>query len=172
MSNSTITNYSTAIMLFNKNIKVVKVSYDPLPSSPVVAPPPYPFPAPKVAYHEKSLTAYKTLDASLKVGDYVIVPTNSRHNMTVCKVEEIDVVVDLESNTKIGWLVGKVDRQDYDKSIQVEEEWINVMKASAVKKKHDELKESMMAYCKDIDTSELGISKLAASNSLQISSNE
>jgi hypothetical protein len=55
---------------------------------------------------------YKTMDTTLQVGDYVVVPTDTRWKMTVCRVEEINVEPDLDM-TEIHWLRAVVDQSDY-----------------------------------------------------------
>lgn len=55
----------------------------------------------KVAYEPKGkLTTYKTTLKTIKVGDMVVVPTNTRWNMTVCKVMETDIQIDSNSTVQ------------------------------------------------------------------------
>lgn len=57
---------------------------------------------------------FKTFDASIQVGDLVIVPTGTRHGMTVVRVVEVDYKVDYENlSERIRWIVQKVDAWDY-----------------------------------------------------------
>jgi hypothetical protein len=56
---------------------------------------------------------FKTMDTTLEVGDFVVVPTNTRWDMTVCRVEEIDVEPDLDSR-EILWLRSSVDLSAYN----------------------------------------------------------
>ena len=90
-------NLSTAIMLVNKSVRACKVEYDP-----------------EIKYNNNPIVTYKTLDPDLAKGDYVIVPTSTRHGMTVCKVTEIDVRVDFNSPVEYKWIIGKVDKKAYD----------------------------------------------------------
>ena len=63
--------------------------------------------------HDRAETVpYKTMDTTLQVGDYVVVPTSTRWLMTVCRVEEIDVEPDLDM-VPIEWLRAVVDQSDY-----------------------------------------------------------
>lgn len=69
-----------------------------------------------VSYEENGNTLntpFKTMDTTLQVGDYVVVPTNTRWLMTVCRVEEIDVEPDLDMH-EIQWLRSSVDLSAYN----------------------------------------------------------
>jgi len=91
-------NYSTAVMLFNSDIRAVRVSYDPNDKAGGVV---------------KSYL-FKTLDPDLKVGDFVSIPTDTRHLLTVAKVEEVDSEIDFESNLEIKWIVSRVPTKEYE----------------------------------------------------------
>ena len=130
MSNPT--NYSTAVMLFNPNIRAIKVSYET-----------------KEENKNRAFYTYKTLDETIQVGDYVVVPTDTRHGMTVCKVEEVDIEIDFEDNTQIKWLVDRVASESYEKILEDEKVWIDQMKAAQKRKQREELKKSMMEMYQD-----------------------
>ena len=58
---------------------------------------------------------FKTRDTSIEIGDLVVVPTNTRYNMTVCLVIETG----LHSYATVGdwvaqWVVCKIDTTEYD----------------------------------------------------------
>lgn len=129
-------NYSTAIFLINKAVRAVKVSYDQDTtggSKPV-----------------GNLQLFKTFDTALAPGDFVIVPTDTRWNMTVCRVEEVDVEVDLESTARVGWLIGRVDRGDYDAVVAEEETAISAIKSAEKRRKQEELIASLVADNPDL----------------------
>ena len=67
-------NYSTAIFLINNHARALKVTYEDGANPEIV----------------------KTLDQTIKLDDYVVVETDTRHKMTVVKVVETDVDFDLE----------------------------------------------------------------------------
>ena len=103
-------NYSTAIFLINKNVRAVMCNYEPdAPDKKVM---------------------FKTLDMTLKVGDFVIVPTKTRHGMTVSKIVETDVDVDFDSAIPVCWVVAKVDAKDYEITLAQEAEAIQVIKSA------------------------------------------
>ena len=52
---------------------------------------------------------FKTLDGSLKVNDLAVVQTTTRHGMTVVKITEVGIEVDLDSTVPLKWLVQKID---------------------------------------------------------------
>lgn len=122
-------NYSTAVMLFNQAIRAVKVSYDPKDLGSDGKP--------------KSYT-FKTLDPDLKVGDYVTIPTNTRHDMTVAKVEEVDVEIDFDDSLEIKWIVSRVPVTEYQGILNDEQQWIAEMKKAQNRKKKEDIKKNMV----------------------------
>lgn len=90
-------NLSSAIFLVNKTVRAVRVSYDP-----------------DVPKHNNPNRLFKTLDPDLKKDDMVVVATDTRHGMTVCKVTELDFRVDFDSAIEYQWIIGKVDVVAYE----------------------------------------------------------
>ncbi len=123
-------NYSTAVFLINKAVRAVRVSYDRDASNP-----------------EKfagSLTTFKTFDPNIEKGDFVIVPTDTRWHMTACRVEEVDVEIDLESPTVIGWLVGRIDREAYEAVLAEEGAAITAIRSAEKRRKQEELAAALL----------------------------
>ena len=129
-------NYSTAIFLINKGVLAVRVSYDQDKSQP--------------GNPAGNLQIFKTFDTTLAVGDYVIVPTDTRGNMTFCRVEEVGVEVDLESTAQIGWLIGRADRGNYDAIVTDEESAIAAIKSAEKRRRQEELIKSLVADNPDL----------------------
>jgi hypothetical protein len=123
-------NYSTAVFLINKAVRAVKVSYDR--------------DANNLDKFSGSLTMFKTFDTGVKVGDFVVVPTDTRWHMTVCRVEEVDVEVDLESGATVGWLVGVVDRAAYTEVLAQESAAITAIKSAEKRRRQEELAASLL----------------------------
>jgi hypothetical protein len=94
-------NYSTAIFLLNDDVRAVNCSYESHDGAP--------------------LTMFKTFDHQIKVDDYVVVPTNTRHKKTVVQVKQVDVEVDFANTTEIDWIIGVVDMADYQHILAQEE---------------------------------------------------
>lgn len=112
-------NYSTAVFLINKNIRAVHATYE--------------------ADDNAKREVFKTLDQTIAVGDFVIVPTDTRHKMTVCKIVDTDVDVDFDSSTPIKWLVGKVDQAAYAQVLAQEAEAITAIKSAEIRQKREDL---------------------------------
>lgn len=131
-------NLSTAIFLVNKGVRPVRVSYDP--------------DWPK---HNNPDVYFKTLDPSIKKDDYVVVPTGTRHGMTVCKVEEVDFRVNFDSTIEYKWVYGKVDKEGVD-SIKAQENIVLDRVGDAEEnRKRKELSEALQLD--DINLSDLDI---------------
>ena len=107
---------------------------------------------------------FKTLDPSIKEGDYVIVETDSRHRMTVFKVIETDVDIDYDSSNKISWIVSKVDTQEIERNRTVEAMAISKIKQGRKKRREQELLE-------DLDLSEQDENEIANMFLLEDNSN-
>lgn len=135
-------NYSTAIFLINNKARAIVVAYEPEPEpgtawfEPKKA---------KTSCGKPNRTTFKTLDAAIKKGDYVVIPTNTRHNMTVCKVMETDVDIDFEDATPMDWIIGVVDRSGYELIKSQEETAITAIRSAEMKKKRDDLRNAILA---------------------------
>jgi len=118
-------NYTTAVFLINSAVRAVVCTYE--------------------AEDKAPRTMFKTLDKTIRVGDFVVVPTNTRHSMTVCKVVETDVDVDFDNSTCVAWIIGKVDTVAHQTIVAQEADAIAVIKSAEKTKKRNELREAMMA---------------------------
>lgn len=123
-----VTNYSTAIFLFNNKVRAVLAIYE-ADTKDTKAP----------------RTMFKTLDSDIKVDDFVLVPTNTRHNMTVVKVTDVGVEVDLESSIKVDWIIGPIDRLHYEQVLSMEAQAVNAIKSAQTTRKRNELREALLA---------------------------
>lgn len=118
-------NYTRAIFLISDDVRAVNVTYEP---------------------HEGATkTMYKTFDPNIKVDDFVVTPTDTRHEMTVCKVVEVDVEPDLESSADMKWIIGVVDRVNFESISKQESEAVDKIKVAERKRKRKELRDTMMA---------------------------
>ncbi len=119
-------NYSTAILVMNPDARCLKVTYE-VDSTNSLAP----------------REMFKTFDKSLKVDDYVVVPTTTRHNLTVCKVVEVDVDDWMDVSKDLGWIVGRVDMEDANKVKAWEMAAVESLKDAEKRKRRRELQASM-----------------------------
>jgi len=134
MSTNIAPNLSTAIFLVNQNVRAIKAIYE----KQEVAPHP-----------EVPRTIFKTFDPDIAVGDLLVVPTNTRHNMTVVKVVEVDVEVDLESPTLIDWVVSKISLKDYQNILSGEKEMLDLVKSAEKRRKQEALKAAIFSDQQD-----------------------
>lgn len=96
-------------------------------------------------YDDAPTKEFKTYDQSLQPGDYVIVPTDSRHNMTVIKVIEVGVEADLESTAPMDWIIGTVNTAEHETIKAREDEFLSIINAEAKRRKKEEMKETFLA---------------------------
>lgn len=118
-------NYTTAVFLINSAVRAVICTYE--------------------AEDAAKRTMFKTLDKTIRTGDFVVVPTDTRHKMTVCKVVETDVDVDFDNPACVHWIIRKVDTAPYQTTLAQEADAIAAIKSAEKTKKRNELREAMMA---------------------------
>ena len=122
-------NYTTAIFLINKDVRAILCNYEPdAPDKKVM---------------------FKTLDRTIKEGDLVIVPTKTRHGMTVSKVVEVDADVDFDSGIPVAWIVDKVSHTGYEEIVSQEADAIAVIKSAEKTKKRNELAAALLVDSRD-----------------------
>lgn len=118
-------NHSTAVFLINDHVRAIMGVYE--------------------SDDKAKRVMFKTLDPTIKVGDYVLVPTETRHKMSVNKVVECDVDVDFDSSVHVAWVIAKIDRAPYDTILVQEADAIQTIGSAEVKKKRDDLREALLA---------------------------
>lgn len=112
-------NLSTIVFLINDNVRAVKVAYQDKDPSPKI---------------------FKTLDKTIKVDDFVIIPSTTRFNMTTGKVIEVDVDIDFDSSCQINWLIGRVDMADVNEIKAQEDKALDAIKAAEKLSRKNEIK--------------------------------
>lgn len=116
-------NYSTSVFLINDDVRAVMCTYEDGDNA--------------------KRTMFKTFDNEIDVDDFVIVPTDTRHNLTVCKVVAVDVDVDFDSAVQVDWIVGAVEMTDHIKVLAMEEKAIEAVKSAEKRRRRDELRASV-----------------------------
>ena len=119
------TNQSTAVFLINDKTRAILATYEEADSSP--------------------RTMFKTFDQNIDVDDLIIVPTTTRHKMTVCKVVEVDVDVDFNSSTTVEWVIGTVNTDEYQEVVRREKDALKTIRSAEVRREREKLKEALLA---------------------------
>lgn len=119
-------NYSTAILVMNPDARCVKVIYEP-----------------DTEHTKQTREMFKTFDKNLKVDDFVVVPTGTRLNLTVCKIVDVDVDDWMDVSKELGWVVGRVDMADAIKVKAWEADAIQGLKDAEKRKRRREMQASM-----------------------------
>lgn len=135
-------NYSTAVFLINDDVRAIACTYEAGDNAP--------------------RTIFKTFDKTIKEGDLVVVPTSTRHHMTVVKVAETDVDFDIETPAQMEWIVGIVEQDDFEETKKKENEAIELVKAAERKKKRDDLRAAVFGYVEEEKMKNLQIASSAA----------
>ena len=137
-------NYSTAIFLINPKVRAIAAIYEPDTDS-----------------RKAPRTIFKTFDQTISVDDYILVPTDTRHKMTVNKVVEVDVEPDLESSAHMSWVIGVVDRAMYEDVLKQEARAIDLMKAAEKTHAREELRKKMLAHVDETKLQALQIARMS-----------
>ncbi len=106
---------------------------------------------------------FKCLDKDMKVGDMVIVTTNTRHGMTVAKITKIgvqDVPVNFEGTDLWGWVVGPVPTEQHKRILETEKAIVGRVQEANTNKLKTELKAAMGLA--EVSFADLDLGKAAA----------
>ena len=104
----------------------------------------------RVSYEKDGPTyIFKTLDPAIAVDDLVVIPTNTRHGFTVCKVTEVDIELDLEDSMEVNWIAGTFDLASYKDILEKEAEAVTAVQAAERRRKKAALRETMFKDSED-----------------------
>ena len=118
-------NYTTAVFLINDKVRAVYGTYE--------------------AGDHAAKTMFKTFDPDVKVGDFCVVPTNTRHNMTVVKITDVDVEFDIETPTQVAWIISSIDLVNYESMLSQEQAAITTIQSAEKNRKRKALREAIFA---------------------------
>lgn len=138
---------SRKVFLLPEEPRCILASYQPKPNGQDYEPE-------DIGDGDYSLKELKTFDVDTKPGDYVVVPTGTRHRMTVMRVEFVDMEPDLNSDKEMLWAVGRVDKTSHDDILRKEREFIQQARAAERKRQKEQLRKDFLA---EMDTSNVAI---------------
>lgn len=121
-------NKTTAVFLINDRVRAIRASYEA--DTPTTKAP---------------TELFKTFDPDIKVGDLVTVVSNTRHNVTVCKVQAVDVEFDIETTANVQWVIGKIDMAPHLATLGMEEDALAAIASAEKNRKREELRKSLLA---------------------------
>lgn len=116
-------NYTTAVFLINKDLRALTAIYE----------------------EGGKKEMFKTLDATIKVGDLCVVPSDTRHKITTVKIVDADVSVDFDAPEKVRWIIAKVDMTAFDAVLQQEDQAVEAIKAAEFRKRRSNLFNDLVA---------------------------
>lgn len=125
-------NYSTAILLINPDCRAMLAIYQPDPSD--------------ANQPKAKRELFKTFDETIAVDDIVMVPSNTRHNVTTVKIVETDVEWDINVQQEVRWIIGKIDQSAFKDLKAKETAAIAAIKESEKTHARNELKKKMFAH--------------------------
>lgn len=118
-------NNSTAVFLINDKVRAILATYE--------------------AGDNAAKAFFKSFDPTLKVGDLVNVVSNTRHNVTVVKITDVDVEFDISTTTKFEWIISKVDMEPHIKMLAMENDALAAIASAEKHRKREELKKALFA---------------------------
>ena len=131
-----ITNYSTLIFLINPKVRAIKAVYEPDAKGN------------SGADTDSKKELFKTFDPLITVGDYLVVPSDTRLKMTTVRVTDTDVEVDLETTAQVRWVIGTIDMAGFEQTKNLEQQAITRVKSAKANAAREELRKQLLA---DID---------------------
>lgn len=121
-------NYSTAVFLINPNCRAIEAIYEA-----------------DTDQRKAPRSIFKTFDEAIKEGDIILVPSETRHKITTCKVTAVDVELDITTTAEIKWIIGVVDQAGFEELKGVEQKAITQIKAAEKNHQREELRKKMFA---------------------------
>lgn len=141
---------SRAVFLVSDEVRAVLCNYHPE----------YKHKEPCTCYEDcncKRNVMFKTLDASIQPKDYVVVPSHTRHKMTIVQVVEADVEPDLDSDKPVKWIVGKVSRTEFEQLEEQEKLAVDMIRKAEKRRRRAELQKQHLATLTDDEVATLQI---------------
>ncbi len=143
----TMLNYSTAIFLDeDSGVRAIAVTYDKIDLDKDTSKMKWTAPYLSGGSLPKDCRLHKTCETSIKVGDFVVVPSKTRHGFTVCKVVAVDCEVDHEAEGDCHWIApvgnGGVNVEEFEHLRQQEDIIITAIKKGEAKKKRKKMAKS------------------------------
>jgi hypothetical protein len=118
-------NYSTAIFLFRADVRAIDCTYEDDEDAPRYT--------------------YKSMNPNIKVDDYVLIPTKTRHCMTVAKVAAVDIAHDPDWDFDMQWIIGVVDTREHESILDQEKRAITKIKGAEKRRQREGLAEALRA---------------------------
>lgn len=141
-------NPTATILLVNAEARAIRIAYEPDRGD------------------AKNFRILKTFDKSIKPGDFVVVATETRHKMTVVKVEEVDVLWDVDGSDPIGWAIAKVDVERHDALLVQERELIRTVQNAQARRRREELSQDILKDNPDLKSLPLATTTFAGMDTL------
>lgn len=123
-------NYSEAAFLLDQPCMAVKASYQPQKSRPEKFP--------------DDVSTFKSFIPDLQEGELVVVTSKARWGFSVCKVTEVGVTPELDTDQEVQWIVARVPMEIHEGIIEQEKMIIAKIKAAELEDQKDELRKKMM----------------------------
>lgn len=121
-------NKTTAVFLINDRVRAIRAAYEA--DTPTV---------------KAATELFKTFDQGIQVGDLINVVSTTRHLVTVCKVQAVDVEFDIETTANIQWVIGKIDMSQHLATLGMENDALTAIASAEKNRKREELRKSLMA---------------------------
>jgi len=138
-------NYSTAVFLINPNCRAIEAIYEV-----------------DTDQRKAPRAIFKSFDDGIHVGDIILVPSETRHKVTTCKVTAVDVEIDITTTAEIKWVIGVVDQAGYEDLKAVEEKAISQIKSAEKNHQREELRKKMFANMDESAVKTLQLANLSA----------
>lgn len=132
-------NYSTAVILINKNVRIVEGKYE----------------------DGGKIQLFKTLDHTLKIDDYAVVESGTRWGITTVKITKDKVYTNLDATAEVGWVVQKIDMPTHEKVKEMEARAIDIVARGEQMNRQEEVLRNTRAAMTPEELAEFGFAQIA-----------
>ncbi len=91
------------------------------------------------------IKSFKTFDTTIAKADLVVIPTDTRWGFTVGRVEDVDLVVNFNSQETMRWVASRVDKPAYDNIAEREKVLTAAVSKATAEKARRELSAELQA---------------------------
>lgn len=156
-------NYSTAVFLIDQTVRAIAVTYEELDMKKDLRT--------QTGYKSDYLAGgslpagaqvMKTRDKSIKIGDFVIMPTGTRHQMTVCKVVAVDIPIGPDFTEEVQWVIATIDTGPFEALREWEASVIGKIREARAYEAQRKLKTEMLSGLGDVDIPALAFQPVPA----------
>lgn len=144
--NLSTANLSTAILLMNPAVHVIEAVYEPDGKGPDNS---------KAENYKAPRELFKTFDDTIKVGDVLVVPSNTRHCVTTVKVTALEPEWSPDTTKEIKWIISTVDLAKFEELKALDDKMFRTIRNAEKTSRRNELAKKLTEHLSEEQRAEL-----------------